>query len=176
MSSVTGAVRHGVFVILASLLNLVVVPRLRARLLSFFGATVGRNVRVSSIRLINLSSGFRNLHLEDDVFIGPDCLLDLEGEIVLERGVVLGPRVVVLTHQDSGSAHGSPMCEFFPTSVRAVRIGAHSWIGASSTVLPGVSVGALAAFGAMSLIRGDFEGSAVFVGAPARKVRDLSSP
>ena len=124
-------------------------------------------------QLINLRHGFSNLTLHDDVFIGAGCLLDLEGELILETGVTLSARVTIMTHNDPGSAHDSPLLKHFPAQIAAVRIGAHSWIGVGVVVLAGVEIGADAVVGAMALVRNNLEPMAVHVGVPARKIRSL---
>ncbi len=77
-------------------LRVVIHPTLRAKLLALCGATVGKNVRIYEIQLFNLSNGFKNLKIADDVHIGTGCRFDLEGEIHLGRGVTLSPGVTIL--------------------------------------------------------------------------------
>lgn len=52
-----------------------------------------------------------------------------------------------------------------------VKIGAHAWIGARSTILDGVTIGDGAIVGAHSLVLSDVPAGAVAVGSPARIIR-----
>lgn len=161
-------IRHGVFTVIELLLRLCIMPRLRARLLGLLGATVGRNVRVGECRLINLSSGFSHLTLGDDVHVGHDCLLDLEGPVKIGRGTVLSPRVTIMSHNDPGALHGIPLADRYPPDARGVVIGEYCWLGTNTTVLSGVRIGDQCLVGAMSLVKGVLASNQVYVGIPVR--------
>lgn len=166
-------IRHAIFLIIEKFLRWSISPRVRARLLGVLGAQVGRNVRVSECQFINLARGFSNLTLGDDVYIGPGCLIDLEGKVALARGATLSPRVSIITHNDPGSFHGSPLIRDFPKTVGSVRIGEFCWLGTGSVVLSGVEIGDRAVVGAMALVTGDLCAAAVHAGIPARKIRPI---
>jgi acetyltransferase-like isoleucine patch superfamily enzyme len=168
-------VRNATFLIIEKFLRWCILPRLRARLLALLGAKIGSNVRVNECQFINLSCGFSNLTLGDDVYIGPGCLIDLEGKVVLARGATLSPRVSIITHNDPGSFHDSPLTRDFPKSVGAVRIGEYCWIGTGSVVLSGVEIGDRAVVGAMALVRCSLGSAAVHAGVPARKIRPIDT-
>jgi len=162
------SVRHGFFLVIELLLKVCILPKLRARLLSLLGAQIGRNVRIYSCRLINLESGFQNLKVADDVHIGTDCLLDLKGPIVIGRGSTLSPRVMIISHSDPGSAHGSPLAKRYPPAALGVQIGDFCWLGANVSVLSGSRIGSGTVVGAMSLVKGDLSPDIVCGGIPAR--------
>jgi len=168
-------VRHAIFLVIEKFLRWCILPRLRARLLGLLGAKIGRNVRVSECQFINLGSGFSNLRLGDDVYIGPGCLIDLEGQVILAKGVTLSPRVSIITHNDPGSFHHSPLIRHFPKTVGGVRIGEYCWIGTGSVVLSGVEIGDQSVVGAMTLVRRSLGGAAVYAGIPARIVRPVDT-
>jgi len=151
-------------------LRLAVNPRLRARLLKFLGADVGANVRVYESRFFNLQNGFRNLHIGDDVHIGTGSMLDLAGPLHLDRGVVVSPGTIVLTHSDPGAAHSSPLAERFPPSSNGVSIGSHVWIGAGAVILDGVEVGDEAVIAAGAVVTGRVPAHQVWGGVPARRI------
>ena len=54
-----------------------------------------------------------------------------------------------------------------------IVIGAGSWLGARSIVLPGVSIGEGCIVGAGSVVTCDCEPDGIYVWAPARRTRDL---
>lgn len=170
----TARVRHAIFLIIEKFLRWCILPQIRARLLALLGARVGRNVRVSECQFINLRSGFSNLTLEDDVYIGPGCLLDLEGKVTLAKGATVSPRVVIITHNDPGSFHDSPLTQNFPKNVGSVRVGKYAWIGTGSVILSDVEIGDRAVVGAMALVRNNLCADAVHAGVPARKIRPIT--
>jgi acetyltransferase-like isoleucine patch superfamily enzyme len=167
-------VTHGIFLVAERLLTWAINPYSRARLLSLLGANVGENVRVYEARFMNLESGFKNLTLEDDVHIGPGCLIDLADHVVVQRGAVLSPRVVVLSHSDPGEHHGSPLATIYPRRTAPVRIGPWSWIGVNSVLLAGSELGSMAVVGANSLVNGRVPSETVVVGSPARSLQKAS--
>ena len=72
-----------------------------------------------------------------------------------------------------GSLTGPTIPPAFRTVERSsVRFGRHAIIGANSVVLPGVEIGEGAAVGALSLVNRDLEPWTVYVGQPARAVRE----
>jgi galactoside O-acetyltransferase len=56
-----------------------------------------------------------------------------------------------------------------------IRLKKHSIIGSGSIVLPGVTIGASAGVGALSLVKGDVEDFAIVAGTPARRIGTRSS-
>lgn len=161
------AIKHGRFVLLEKLLRWSVSPRLRARLLGFFGADIGPNVRIYEVQLFNLKEGFRNLRVGEGAHIGVGCRLDLEGPLAVGRRSTLSPGVTVLTHQDPGSAHGSRLLDFYPSRIEATTVGDDCWLGTNVIVLAGVTIGNLVVIGAGSVVTGDLPEGVVSAGSPA---------
>ena len=59
---------------------------------------------------------------------------------------------------------------------RGVRIGAGSWLGHGTIVLPGASIGRHVVVGAGSVVTGELPDFSVAVGNPARVVREAARP
>lgn len=53
-----------------------------------------------------------------------------------------------------------------------IKIGNHVWIGKNASILKGVTVGSNSVIGMSSVVTGDIEDNCIYVGNPARKVRD----
>jgi len=55
-----------------------------------------------------------------------------------------------------------------------VELGKHALVGTASTILPGVSIGEGTSVGAMSLVSKTLEPFSIYVGIPARKIKERS--
>lgn len=103
------------------------VRKIRRKFLSwyYFGHT---KASVTGRVVVN---NYRNIHLGDDVWINPGCLLQGYCGITIGSGTVLSPRVMILdANLKRGGGHtGKP-----------VVIGKNVWIGAGAIVCPGVTV------------------------------------
>lgn len=167
------AMFHGTFLLLEKILRWCIHPRVRARLLRLCGAHIGRNVRVYEIQLFNLQHGFRNLHLADDVHVGPGCRLDLSAQLRVGARSTLSPGVTVLTHSDPGSTHGSKLLAAYPARFAPTSIEVDCWIGANATLLAGVSVADLGIVAAGAVVTCDVPTKCVVAGVPAHIVKEL---
>ncbi len=54
-----------------------------------------------------------------------------------------------------------------------IKVGNGCWIGARSTILPGVTVGDGCIIAAGSVVNKDCEPNSLYAGVPARKIKDL---
>jgi acetyltransferase-like isoleucine patch superfamily enzyme len=163
----SNAMAHGAWLIIEKLLRWVVHPRLRARLVSLFGAKVGRNVRIYEVQFFNLTRGFSTLEIADDVHIGPGCLIDLHAPLSIGARSALSPGATIITHSDPGSAHGSRMCKPYPPQAAGVVIGSDCWIGANATLLAGSVLEDRVTIGSGSVVRGTIPRGNMAAGAPA---------
>lgn len=119
---------------------------------------IGKNVYVDidvvvgdRVKIQNNASLFHGVTVEDGVFIGPHVCLTNDRL----------PRAV----NPDGSAKSDEDWQVGPIRV---RIGAA--IGASSVVVPGVTVGRWALIGAGSVVTADVDDYALVVGNPARRI------
>lgn len=112
------------------------------------------------------------------VSIGDRCLIGRGSGIVGHLSIEIGNDVftghyVYITDQNHGYDDlATPIgCQTQPE--RPVRIGAGSWIGHGSVILPGVAIGRHCVIGANSVVTGDIPDYSVAVGAPAKVVKSL---
>lgn len=166
-------IKYAVFVFIEKLLHWCIIPQLRAKILRALGAKIGKNVRVYEVKFINLEKGFSNLHVEDDVHIGTDCLLDLAGELKIGKGSTLSPRVLVLTHQDPGRSHDSPLIEKFPSKISRTQIGANCWIGANVSIIAGCVLQDFVVVAAGSVVTKEVSEKTLVAGVPARHKKNI---
>jgi acetyltransferase-like isoleucine patch superfamily enzyme len=167
--------RHGGSLLIEKLLRWCIAPRLRARVLRLFGATIGNNVRIYEIQLFNLESGFTNLWLGDNVHIGAGCRLDLAGPLHIDQRSTLSPGVTILTHSDPGSSHGSKLAARYPPLTVGVTIGSDCWLGANATILAGVTINDLTVVAAGSVVTTSAPPGSLVAGVPAKVKRSINT-
>lgn len=141
--------------------------RVRALLLRWNGATIGRRCFIRGGLMIQESFG---IIIGDDVFINAGCCFDLSAPIILGDRVQLAYQVTLVT-----GGH-----EFGPRESRAgahkpqpIMINDGAWIGARAMILPGVTVGAGAVVAAGALVTKDVAPDTVVAGVPAKLIRIL---
>jgi acetyltransferase-like isoleucine patch superfamily enzyme len=129
---------------------------------------------------VTLSAGFvPGLDLGPDpiVTIGRACSIGRGSHIVGHQSIEIGDDVftgpyVYITDQNHGYEDpGTPIGLQLPVN-RPVSIGAGSWLGAGSIILPGASIGRNVVVAAGSVVRGAIPDRCVAAGVPARVVRE----
>jgi acetyltransferase-like isoleucine patch superfamily enzyme len=115
--------------------------------------------------------------IEDDVYIGDDCIVSCAEHVRIGAGTLLGHGVQIFdnnSHPLERTARESDWTAIRGAGARAgiesaaVTIGAGAWIGFGALVLKGVAIGEGAIVGAGSVVTGDVAPAAVVVGNPAR--------
>ena len=144
---------------------------LKAALLRWCGARVGRNVRICSSAMI---VGVGNLEIGDDVWIGSRCFLSLSAPagVIIGSHVDIGPEVMFLT----GSHEIDPTGDHIGGKGTAapVSIGSGSWLGARTTILPGVMLASKTITAAGSVVTKSCETPKVLLaGLPAQAKKGL---
>jgi acetyltransferase-like isoleucine patch superfamily enzyme len=110
------------------------------------------------------------IRIGDGSWIGAFSFLHGAGRLLVGRGVGLGPRVTILTSQhDLGDAQRPVLHAPLIFAPVVVEDGAD--IGASATILPGVTIGEGSVVGAGSVVTHDVPPMAVVTGCPARFVK-----
>jgi acetyltransferase-like isoleucine patch superfamily enzyme len=110
------------------------------------------------------------------VSIGDRCLIGRGSGIVghlsieIEDDVFTGHHVYI-TDQNHGYADRDLPISMQTMPERPVRIGAGSWIGHGSVVLPGACIGRNVTIGANSVVRGEIPDHSVAAGVPAKVVK-----
>jgi len=153
---------------------------------------IGKNVRISekasiyNPELIEIGDNSRiddycvlsgKLKIGRNVHFAPFCLVaGGEKGITFEDFSGLAYHVQVFTQSDdySGKTLTNPTVppEYKNELKKAVFIGKHSIVGAGSIIMPGVNLAEGTAVGALSLVRKSTESWAVYLGNPAKKIKD----
>jgi len=108
----------------------------------------------------------KNLKLGKAVFINSCCRFQDNGGIEIGDNTMIGQgtTIVTLNHDLNPKTRVN-------ATPKPVKIGKNVWIGASCTILPGVSIGDNAVIGAGSVVVKDIPQNAVAVGNPAKVIK-----
>jgi galactoside O-acetyltransferase len=108
--------------------------------------------------------------LADRVMINSGCYLSGEGSLTMGDDVLIGPNTCILS---AGHAFTDPdkVIQKQPITYGPVVIEKGAWIGASSVVLQGVTIGEGAIIGAGAVVPRTIPPFAVAVGNPARIIK-----
>ena len=110
----------------------------------------------------------KNTQIGKNVFINFDCVfLDLGG-ITIEDGVLIAPKVCLLSE-------GHPISPEQRHSLvpKHIHIKKNAWIGANATILHGVTIGQNAVIAAGSVVTKDVPDNVVVGGIPAQILKEL---
>jgi acetyltransferase-like isoleucine patch superfamily enzyme len=135
----------------------------RTRWLRLFGAKIGRGVAIRPT--VNIEIPWM-LEIEDGATVGDHAILYCLGTIKIGRRSIVSQYAHLCAGTHDYSDHT------FKLLRTPITIGDDVWIGADSFVGPGVTVGRLAVVGARSSVYKPVEGGAVYVGNPARRVKE----
>ena len=150
-----------------------VCERLRAQVARvLLGANLGRGVRLrANIDFGNDPSG---ISIGEGCYINRRCTFfaDWGCRITLGRNVWLGPEVMLWT----GTHEVGPSTQRCgPAQMRPIVIEDGCWLGARTTVLAGVKIGAGSVIGACALVAHDVASNVVSAGIPAKVLQVLDA-
>ncbi|MGL4991593.1 MAG: sugar O-acetyltransferase [Sarcina sp.] len=115
--------------------------------------------------------GGKNIHFGNGVYANFNLTLVDDCEIFVGNNVMFAPNVTIAsaTHPISPIIRSKKAQYNLP-----INIGDNVWIGASSVVLPGVTIGENSVIGAGSVVSTDIPANVVAVGVPCRVLREIS--
>ena len=113
---------------------------------------------------------------ETVVSIGDRCLIGRGSGIVGHLSIEIGDDVwtghhVYITDQNHGYDDPDLPISMQVQPERPVKVGAGSWLGHGSVILPGATIGRNVVIGANSVVTGTIPDHSIAVGAPARVIR-----
>lgn len=134
---------------------------------NYLSELTGREVDESTALYTPFSVNYgRNIKLGKNVFINQNCqMLDLGG-ITIEDNVMIGPRVSLLSED-----HPVPPSQRAALIGKPILLKKGSWIGGSSTILAGVTIGENSVVAAGAVVTKDVPDNCVVAGVPARIIR-----
>lgn len=136
----------------------------------WLGEIIGVPVDVSTSVFTPFYTNYgKNISLGKRVFINHACsFLDLGG-IVIEDDVMIGPRVSITS--ENHPVDIKTRKSMVPSTV---HIEQNVWIGASATILPGVTVGRNSVVAAGALVNKDVPPNTVVAGVPAKVLKQIN--
>jgi len=138
--------------------------------------SIGNNTRIDDFCV--LSAGEGGIYIGNFVHIAVGSTLIGAGKITLENFSNLSSRVSVYSSSDdySGMTMTNPTVPARYTGVVSadVFLGRHVIVGCGSVILPGVRLEEGVAVGALSFVNHDCEKFGIYVGNPARRIKERS--
>jgi putative colanic acid biosynthesis acetyltransferase WcaF len=142
--------------------SLAVFNGLKCSLLRLFGAKVGKRVIVKPSVIIKYPWF---LSIGNDVWIGENVWIDNLGLVVIGNNVCISQGALLLT----GNHNYTKL--FFDLMIGKIVLEDGVWIGAKSTVCPGVTCKTHAVLAVSSVASNDLEPYSIYQGVPAQKIR-----
>ena len=134
------------------------------------GITIGSRVLIGRNTIISCKGG--NIHVADDVNVGPNCYLVSEEHLEIGRySYIAGNTFLVAGGNHSFDDPDIPICQQPSTSKGGIRIADDVWIGASATVVDGAKIGHGSVIGAGSLVHRRIPPLSVALGYPAEVIK-----
>jgi acetyltransferase-like isoleucine patch superfamily enzyme len=141
------------------------IEEIRNLLSDIIGTTVSESTTVFAPFYTNFG---RFISIGKNVFINHACsFLDMGG-ITIEDGALIGPRVNLVTENHPLSANERSSLLTGP-----IRIRQKAWIGAGTTILPGVSIGQNAVVAAGAVVTKDVADNTIVGGIPAKFIKSI---
>lgn len=138
---------------------------LTALLTKLTGVEVDKSVRIFLPFYTNFG---RFTRFGKNVFVNFNCTFLDRGGITIDDNVLIAPNVNIVTE-----SHPENPDHRHNVYGRAIHIKRGAWIGASATILPGVTIGENAIIGAGSVVTKDVPDNTIVVGNPAKPVREI---
>lgn len=112
----------------------------------------------------------QHISIGKEVFINMGCTFMDRGGITIEDKVLIGPKVNLITENHPES---SELRRYVYSQPIHIKKGA--WIGASATVLPGITIGENAIVGAGSVVTKNVPDNTIVGGIPAKPIRQIKT-
>lgn len=141
--------------------------------LSLQGIRLGNNVTIAKNSILVCTGVIKNkgvgILIGNNSAIGAQSFLGGQGGITIGDDVIMGPGVRIFSENHNFSSLDLPIREQ-GESRKGVVIGNNCWIGASSNILDGVTIGDGVVVAAGSVVTKDVPANSVIGGVPAKLI------
>lgn len=140
---------------------------IKRTLFNIIGIEVGKGTKI--VGPVNIGTAAK-LKIGDYNWIGAELKIQGNGSVIVGNNNDFAPNVTILTgsHEIGNSRRRAGKGISYETT-----IGNGNWIGTQSTIINGANISDGVVIGACTLVRCDCSENCVYVGVPARKVRNL---
>ena len=144
-------------------------------ILKAFGANVEeKNVIICSpVFLQSAKNGYGNLTIKESCYFNGNNYLDLTGRITLEKGVSLGPGVIVMTHNRYNHNAFLEVRLAHTCGIKDVLIKEGAGIKAGALIIHGITIGRNAVVAGNAVVNRDVQDNCFVAGVPARLVKEI---
>ncbi|WP_270641869.1 acyltransferase [Paraclostridium sordellii] len=161
---------HIIMMVTALLPDCEPVNKLRGILLKPFFKQCGRNLQVASNVYF---THINNIDLGENVYIARNCWIGGYGGILVDDNVMIGPGVVIAS---SNHSYSNGSIRYGSNEKKEISIGKEVWVGANSTILPGVKLNNNIIVGAGSVVCKNIDESICLIaGSPARYIKKIEN-
>lgn len=143
----------------------------RTRLLRLAGVHATGAGVWSHVRFISGSE----VTIGDGSFVSSGVVFDAGERIRIGERVAIGPNTLLLTSSHEIGPPGNRAGDG-ATTYAPIEVEDGTWIGGGAIVLAGVTIGRGCVIGAGAVVIKDCEPNGLYLGVPARRVRDLPVP
>ncbi len=169
------ALKFVYYTIALFLFDFMLFPPLRTLFLKLHGARIGKNSVIHNVKFFNLyHTGFSNLIIGDNCFLGNEVMIDLAGKVILEDHVTVSNRAFILTHTNVGYKN-HPLQKHIAKVTLKVHLKRGCFIGVGSIIFPGIIVGRKAVVGAGSVVTKNIPDKTIVVGSPAKIIKKITN-
>ena len=153
--------------------HLLFFPLFRKCALTLVGAKIGKNVQIMDVKFFNWHHlGPGGLEIGENSFIGDGAMIDLYNHVTLGKNVTIGQSVTLLTHTNVGY-EDHPLQKYFPKKSEPLTIEEGCFIGAGTTIMPGIIIGKESFIAAGSVVTKSIPTNSLFGGVPAKLIRKI---
>lgn len=144
-------------------------------ILKAFGADVDeKSVTIRSpVVLHNAREGYGNLTIKEGCNLNGNNFLDLRGRIILEKGVSLGPGVIIMTHNRYNFNAFLEERLAHTCGIKDVLIKEGAGIKAGALIVHGMTIGKNAVVAGGAVVNRDVQDNCFVAGVPARLVKEI---
>ncbi|QEC67338.1 sugar O-acetyltransferase [Panacibacter ginsenosidivorans] len=141
------------------------VDQIRERLSEITGKEIDKSTTIFMPFYTNFG---KHINIGKRVFINHACsFLDLGG-ITIEDDVLIGPKVNLITEN-----HPLDPSNRKSLDLKSILLKRNAWIGAGSTILPGITVGENSVVAAGAVVNKDVPDNTIVGGIPAKIIRTI---
>lgn len=145
--------------------------RVRPALLKFAGFNIGRGTLMWGMPTFTGSGDlYARLSIGEFCWVNVGVFLNLGAMVTIGDRVAVGHQVMILTDTHKIGPTERRAAQVF---AKPVTIGAGAWLGARSTVLPGITIGQGAIVAAGAVVTKDVPPNTLVGGVPAQVLKEL---